>query len=86
MRGQASARTQTALGHVDRNTHQLTETLVNTPALTPGQSVTLKADCGYAPESFRARADASSVVDENDETNNARTRENDAVAPQCRYN
>ncbi len=47
-------------------------TLVNTPALAPGASVTVSTGCGDGEDSATVVADATNVVDESDETNNQR--------------
>ncbi len=47
-------------------------TLVNTPALAAGASVTVFTGCGDGEDSATVVADATNVVDESDETNNQR--------------
>ena len=80
----AAPASKTALAQNDQYQN---ETLVDTPALQPGQSVTVTAPCTYGTLSFSARADATNVVGEIDETNNRRARTGDpAVGSGCKYN
>lgn len=63
------------------------EILIDTPALAPGESMTVTAEC--QPGSLAtatARADAGSAVDESDEGNNTRCSDPDqGIGGRCRY-
>lgn len=48
------------------------ELLLDTPPLAPGQSTTVRAPCPTGTNSASARADATNLVNERDETNNTR--------------
>jgi hypothetical protein len=51
------------------------ETLLDTPALDGGESTIVSAPCPSASPSATARADATNLISESDETNNTRTEE-----------
>ena len=61
------------------------ETLVDTPALAPGQSATVSTVCPFLTVDFSARADATSMVAEADETNNSRIHDPGTTELGCRY-
>jgi len=63
------------------------EVLLETPALAPGASVTVKTECYYGSlADATARADATDAVAESDETNNARASDpGGGTGGRCRY-
>ncbi len=77
----AAPATKTAIAQQD-----LADVLVDTPALAAGASVTVTVSCPYGSLSTgTARADATALVDESDETNNSRASEPGGVGGRCRY-